>query len=155
MALQWLAEHLDVNDSAGSLLDLVAGAPLEARRFAREGVLKSRLQLVKSVKSLLKGECSPVEVAKEWQGADLVLMLGWLGSWLDDAIKLNLAGDALVRNSDLLKMLGYIAGKASARQMMETRDWLVQQRQSLQEGGNLNALMLMEGVFCRYLDLVV
>ena len=155
VALQWLAEHLDENTSAGSLLDLVAGAPLEACRFAREGVLESRQQLVKGVKSLLKGERSPVEVAKDWQGADLALILSWLGGWLDDAVKLNLAGDALVRNSDLLKMLGYIAGKTSAKQMLETRDWLFQQRQSLLEGGNLNAQMLMEGVFCRYLDLVV
>lgn len=155
LALSWLVDYLDENTSSASLLDLVGGAPLEAKRFADEGMLEARQTLIKGVKALLKGELSPVELAKDWQGKDLVLILSWLGSWLDDAVKISLAGDDAVRNSDLVKMLGYVAGKCSARHMLEARDWLMQQRQSLLEGGNLNPQMLMEGVFCRYLDLVV
>ena len=156
-ALNWLAQYLDEGISSGTLLDLVGGAPLEARRFAEQGVLDKRQGLIKGVKGLLKGEHSPVELAKEWQGDDLVLTLSWLGSWLDDAVKVSLAGsDASgLRNQDLLKMLGYIAGKSPSRRILEARDWLIKQRQSLLEGGNLNVQMLMEGVFCRYLDLVV
>lgn len=155
-ALNWLGQYLDEDLSAGTLLDMVGDAPLEARRFAEQGVLDVRQNLVKGVKGLLKGEVSPVEMAREWQSSDLVLTLGWLGNWLDDAVKVSLAGaDSSVRNQDLLKMLDYIAGKSPSRQILETRDWLLIQRQSLLEGGNLNAQMLMEGVFCRYLDLVV
>ena len=52
-------------------------------------------------------------------------------------------------------MLGYIAGKADLRIIVRDRDWLLKQRQSLLGGGNLNAQLLMESVFCRLLDLIL
>ena len=165
VALEWLQKELENPADAPDLLGMVAGAPLEAARFAREGVPETRRKLSEGVKALLKGQITPVELAKDWQGSDLPQVLAWLGSWLDDAIKLGLTADREgsetaeaslnLRNSDLSKMLGYIAGKTDVRIIVENRDWLLQQRQSLLGGGNLNAQLLMESVFCRILDLIL
>lgn len=152
----WLAGQLTNGEDIDSLLDLANGSPLGAVRFSKEGLLDARLNLAKGIKGLFKGGVTPVELAKEWQGADLPLTLAWLSSWLDDAIKLRLQADpASIRNRDQEKMLQYVATKSDARPLMEERDWLLAQRQSLLEGGNLNPQILMEGVFSRYLELVL
>jgi DNA polymerase-3 subunit delta' len=152
----WLAGQLEDTSLVSQLLDMSANAPLEAKRFAQEGLLEKQLELAKGVKALFKGMLTPVELAKEWQGSDLPLTLAWLIGWLDDAVKLELKADeSQIRNQDQLKMLSYIAAKGSGRSILEERDWLMSQRQSLLEGGNLNPQMLMEGAFSRYLEIVL
>ena len=155
-AKDWLSASIDDESSVTTLLDLAGGAPITAWRFYQEGVLSLRQELISGVKKLLKGQQSPVELAKAWQSSDLGLTLGWLSGWLDDAVIVGMTdGGHGIKNSDLQKMLVYIASKTSSRHILETRDWTLRQRQTVLEGGNLNTQMLMEGVFCRYLDLVV
>ena len=153
----WLSEHLENHaDQVAMLLDQTADAPLEAKRFADEGLLEKRLELAHCVKGLFKGAMAPVELAKEWQKGDLVLTLTWLISWLEDSVRLEQGvGESEIRNTDQVKMLSYIATKVSGRAILEERDWLIKQRQSLLEGGNLNGQILMEGAFSRYLELVL
>ncbi|WP_252176192.1 DNA polymerase III subunit delta' [Endozoicomonas sp. 4G] len=155
-AEQWLASQLEDSSRVVQLLDLTANAPLEAKRFADQGLLEKRATLADGLKGLFKGKVTPVELAKTWQSEDLVLTISWIMGWLDDAVKLSLNGSPSdLRNRDQLKMLEYLARKCDARTLLQERDWLMSQRQSLLEGGNLNPQMLMEGVFCRCLDWVL
>lgn len=159
-SLNWLAEHIADEAVAAQLLDLAVGAPVTARTLFDNGAQERRGKLVNAVSDLFRGQMTPVEMAlvlnKEWQAADLPELLGWLGGWLDDAVKIALSADeSTVRNRDLSKMLQYLAGKASARELVRQRDWVVQQRQQLLEGANLNPQMLLEGVFSGYLELVL
>ncbi|WP_051786520.1 DNA polymerase III subunit delta' [Endozoicomonas numazuensis] len=156
VAEQWLSTQLDDPAMVNQLLDLTVNSPLEAKRFADQGLLEKREALADGLKGLFKGKVTPVELAKNWQSSDLALTLSWIIGWLDDAVKLGLNADASVlRNRDQLKMLEYISRKSDARALLQERDWLMSQRQSLLEGGNLNPQMLMEGTFCRSLDLVL
>ncbi|WP_062268836.1 DNA polymerase III subunit delta' [Endozoicomonas arenosclerae] len=155
-AEQWLSTQLDDLSLVTQLLDLTANSPLEAKRFAEQGLLEKRESLADGLKGLFKGKVTPVELAKSWQSSDLPLALSWMIGWLDDATKLGLSADSdSLRNRDQLKMLEYLARKSDVRNLLDERDWLMSQRQSLMEGGNLNPQMLMEGVFCRSLDLVL
>ena len=69
VAMEWLQEKLENPADASELLDMVAGAPLEAERFAREGVPETRRKLSEGVKALLKGKVTPVELAKRLAGS--------------------------------------------------------------------------------------
>lgn len=152
-AEQWLALQLEDSSLVSQLLDLTANSPLEAKRFADQGLLEKREALADGIKGLFKGKLTPVELAKNWQSADLTLTISWIIGWLDDAVKLGLNGDPSdLRNRDQLKMLEYLARKSDAKALLQEREWLMSQRQSLLEGGNLNPQMLMEGVFCRCLE---
>ncbi|MGI9280938.1 MAG: DNA polymerase III subunit delta' [Endozoicomonas sp.] len=156
VAEQWLSSQMDDPAVIAQLLDLTANSPLEAKRFAEQGLLEKREALADGLKGLFKGKVTPVELAKTWQSADLALTLSWIIGWLDDAIKLGLNADsAVLRNRDQLKMLEYLARKSDARGLLKERDWLMSQRQSLLEGGNLNPQMLMEGAFSRSLELIL
>ena len=163
-AINWLSLKLENPSEATGLLSLAAGAPLEALRFAHDGVPGVRRKLFEGIKGLLKGQVTPVELAKEWQSQDLPQVLAWLSGWLEDAVKLGLAKqpddpsqqNALnLRNIDLVKMLSYISSKAPLEAMVMDRDWLLKQRQVLLNGGNLNPQLLLESVFCRMLNLVL
>ncbi len=155
-ALSWLMDKLDDSSDAGLLLNLASGSPLLAYAFFGQGALQLRRDLIDSVGALFKGELTPVEVAKEWQGRDYVQILEWLASWLEDSVKFKLSGEGgVIKNDDLIKLIGYLAGKSDVRQLIELRDLLVAQRQILLSGGNLNTLLVLEGVFCRYLGLVL
>ncbi len=155
-ALPWLQGTLSTShETTALLLNVASGSPLLAVSLAESNVLQQRADLVKALGSLFRGELTPVELAKTWQNDHVLMLLLWLADWLSDVVKLSLAGDeALVKNQDVLMLLRYLTKKAHVRIVVELRDWLLEQRHILACGGNLNVQLLMEGVFCRWLDLV-
>ncbi len=154
--VQWLSEHVADQLVVDQLMSLTVNAPLLAYDMFDQGVLEERGKLINAMAGLFRGEQTPVELAKEWQSADLILLLDWLGSWLDDVVRFSLsADDQSIRNSDLTKMVRYLAGKSDVKNAITLRDGLIENRQLLLEGGNLNAQILLEGVFCQYLELVM
>ena len=155
-AKQWLSEHIADSLFIDQLLMLAGGAPVSARNMFDQGALDLRGKLINAVAGLFRGDITPVELAKDWQSEDLPQLLGWLASWLDDVVKLALmADDSSIRNRDLSKMLSYLAGKAPVKTVMLLRDDTLQKRQLLLEGANLNVQMMLEGLFSRYLELVI
>ena len=155
-ATQWLAEHIADQELIGQLLTLACGSPVHAWELFDRKVLEARGHLINAMSELFRGQLTPVELAKEQHTADLIELLGWLGSWLDDAVKLKLAADdCLVRNRDLSRMIGYLAEKADAATLLKVRDGIMLRRQQIQEGANLNGQMLLEGVFSDYLELAI
>lgn len=156
LAKEWLSQHIADPLVAEQLLSLASGAPMVARAMFDNNTLAQRGRLINAMAELFRGHMTPVEMAKEWHSGDLVELLTWMGSWLDDAVKLQLTADeSVIVNRDLTKMLNYFAKKVTAAQLMRLRDRVMQQRQQLLEGANLNSQMLMEGLFSDYLELVV
>ena len=155
VAQHWLASRLSEPEQAELLLRLAAGSPLMALQMAQQGVLVQRDQLILSVKGLFRGEKTVVELGKEWQGKDCLLLLDWLSGWLEDVIRIGLTGsDEYVHNPDLKTFLQYLARKTTPVQAIDLRDWLLAQRHLLMGGANLNLQMATEGVFCRLLGLL-
>ena len=138
------------------LLNLSGNSPVAAWDMFDQGTLEVRGKLINAMAGLFRGEITPVELAKDWQSANLPQLLGWLGSWLDDVVRISLtADDKGIRNHDLVKMLNYLAGKSPAKSVVRLRDKTYEQRQQLQDGANLNAQIMLEGMFSKYLELVV
>ncbi|WP_299728981.1 DNA polymerase III subunit delta' [uncultured Endozoicomonas sp.] len=156
LAKQWLSDHIADAQTIDQLLSLSCGSPVLARNMFDQNVLELRGHLINVMPELFRGNLTPVELAKEQHAGDLISLLGWLGSWLDDAVKLKLTADeSLVRNRDVNRMIGYLAKKADAPRLVKVRDRIMLQRQQLQEGANLNSQMLLEGVFSDYLELAL
>ncbi len=86
MALDWLAGR-GVGD-AEAVLALADGAPLLAERLAEEGAVALRRKAFDSFHAVATGREDPVAVAAAWSGADTARLLGWLGGWLVDLIRL-------------------------------------------------------------------
>ena len=155
-AERWLAGQLEDSALVPQSLNMSANAPLEAKRLTEEGLLEKKLELAKGIKTLFAGMLTPVELAADWYHADLILVLSWLISWLDDSVKLGLQADnSQVKNHDQLTILFDIALKNNVQNIFKARDWLIMERQFLLKCGNLNPQMLIEGAFNRYLELVL
>ncbi|WP_419831636.1 DNA polymerase III subunit delta' [Endozoicomonas atrinae] len=155
-AKAWLSDHIADPLVVDQLLNLSSGSPMTARAMFDNDTLAIRGRLFNAMPELFRGNITPVEMAKEWHAGNLIELLAWMGSWLDDAVKLKLAADeSCIRNRDLMRMLDYIAKKVEASDLLVLRDKIMLQRQQLLEGANLNSQMLMEGVFSDYLELVM
>ena len=155
-AVQWLSEHIADHQVLDQLLVLAGGAPVSARDMFDNGALELRGKLINAMAGLFRGDITSVELAKEWQSADLPQLLGWLSSWLDDVVKMALLADETsIRNRDLVKMLSYVSGKSPVAAVVRLRDETLEQRQLILGGANLNVQMMLEGVFSRYLELVI
>ena len=156
LAKAWLADHIADPLVLEQLLSLSSGAPLIARAMFDDDTLNLRGRLINDLPELFRGNLTPVELARQWYTGNLIQLLGWLGSWLEDAVKLQLtADDSFIRNKDQLRMLGYLADKALAADLLVLRDSIMSQRQQLLDGATLNTQMLMEGVFGDLLELVL
>ncbi|MDP0563461.1 MAG: DNA polymerase III subunit delta' [Candidatus Endonucleobacter sp. (ex Gigantidas childressi)] len=154
-AMKWLMEQSE--DNADILLNLASGAPLEAVSMGTQGVIAQRAELINSMESLFRGDLTPVDIAKGWQKMNVSLILVWLADLLGDVVRFSLTGgQSHIRNKDASKLIQYLARKiAGVRQVMILRDWLINQRQIIATGGNLNGQMMMEGAFCRFIELVL
>ncbi|OED41633.1 DNA polymerase III subunit delta' [Endozoicomonas sp. (ex Bugula neritina AB1)] len=156
VATKWLSEHITDQMLIEQLLVLAGGAPAFARDMFDQGALELRGKLINAMADLFRGDITPVELAKEWQNTDSSQLLGWLASWLDDVVRIGLgAEDSSIRNRDLTKMLNYLSGKAPVKTVVRLRDDTLEQRQFILDGANLNIQMMLEGIFSRYLDLVI
>ncbi len=112
VALEWLAGHAEVAQGEGELLlDLAAGAPLEALRLAGEGVLERRAQMLEEFGQLSAGRLDPVPVARLWlERGDAAQALFWLNSWVLDVLRLKQSRrPPLLANRDRVDLLGEIA----------------------------------------------
>ncbi|MFK0572976.1 DNA polymerase III subunit delta' [Endozoicomonas sp.] len=155
-SMAWLSDHIADPLIVEQLLDLASGSPMTARSMFDNGTLAIRGRLINAMPELFRGNLTPVEMAKDWHTSNLTELLAWMGSWLDDAVKLKLTADeSSIRNRDLIRMLDYLAKKVEASDLLKLRDKIMLQRQQLLEGANLNSQMLMEGVFSDYLELLI
>ena len=155
-ARTWLSDHIADALVIDQLLELASGSPIKARDMFDNDILSIRGRLVNALSDLFRGNITPVEMAKDCHKNNLINFLMWIGSWLDDAIKLKLSADeSTIRNKDQIKMVGYLAKKAELSTLFVLRDKILLQRQELLEGANLNSQILMEGVYSDFLELVL
>lgn len=156
VAINWLRPQLSNPQQTELLLDLAAGSPLQALKMANSHILTQRDQFVQSIKALLRGELTAVELGKEWQGQECILAMEWLAGCLEDIIRLSLTHNKKwVRNHDLLPLLQYLSNKSEHLQVVALRDWILKHRHLLLSGANLNEQLIIESIFCRLLELVM
>lgn len=119
LATTWLCEQTDPaldRGAATELLQLARYAPLNALALANSDAPQKRAALFASYQQLFrqrKTAAAALPQASTWLDGDAVRHLGWLHSWLRDALRLRLAGPTLAAdcldNPDLQPALAELA----------------------------------------------
>ncbi len=114
LALSWLQEAGLAPEQAALLLDLAAGAPLQAQALAADQILEQRAGRLAQLQAVQAGREDPLSVAAEWSKEVDAVTLFWMQEWIGDMIRISLGGDsAPVRNADLEDRLRSMAGRVS------------------------------------------
>ncbi|WP_281646942.1 DNA polymerase III subunit delta' [Parendozoicomonas sp. Alg238-R29] len=156
IALEWLKEFVPEQEKARTLLQLAAGEPSTALRYEQDGLLEQCEAMRAGLTGLTRGKVAPAEMALVWQAYDQVVVLEWLGLWLQEMIRYSTTGnDSYLQTVDMAKMLRYIADRAGSRKLLEMLRWLLEQRAIVQSQVTLNKQLLVESVLGRWLALTV
>lgn len=149
-ALAWLQTR-DVSPSdAGALLDLAAGAPLQALALANNDFLRTRDDLLVDLESLRDPQADPVACAARWGALGPERCLRWLQSLLADLIKLKLLpeDDPYLANADLAPRLRALAEGLDWPPLYAFADTVAEACDLLT--GPLDRLLLLEDILIRW-----
>lgn len=154
-AQSWLESEIEPNQNADLLLSLAGGAPLLAKAMAQEGTLSARQSFFDGLIALQKQQCSPLEVAQQWQKVEILTLLRWLDQTVMDLLKLAVVGtQAPLLNTDQTTFLKVIAGQVDVDKLYLYRDRLLELRQGLLSGNNPNKILLLEELLLRWAALI-
>ncbi|MTI14660.1 DNA polymerase III subunit delta' [Sansalvadorimonas verongulae] len=155
-ALLWLKKHVPEDEKARILLQLAAGEPSTALRYEQEGLLEQREAMKSGLAGLSRGKLTPAELALNWQAYDQVIVLEWLCLWVQEMIRYSTTGqNKYLETDDMAKMFRYIGDRAGSRRLLNTLQWLLEQRAIVQSQVTLNKQLLIEAVLGRWLALTV
>jgi DNA polymerase-3 subunit delta' len=145
---RWLAAE-QPGCAAAVLLSAAGGSPLRALALAGSDVVERRQQAFAEFTAVLGQRADPVRVAERWLGQTHEECIDWMTSWVTDLIVMVMAPAAgRVRNRDFLPELGKLAGRLSARRLIDFRDELLKIRQAL--GGQANRQLVLEEALIRW-----
>jgi DNA polymerase-3 subunit delta' len=149
-ALTWLAAQGVAGDDAQILLDLAAGAPLQA--LAESDLLRERGQLLADIEALSAGEGDPVIVAAGWYKLGAGRCLAWLAAAVTDLIKLAMTEGEGVRltNADLALRLHALGQGLNLKQLYGFADALAEARGLLTSP--VDNLLLLEDILIRWIN---
>lgn len=138
-------------EKAAVLLAMAHGAPLKARDLARSEALERRAEFFKALSDLYAGRSGVVATAERWYKQDLAELLEWQIGWLEDAVRLRLAGpQARVVNLDLIQDLRRLAESLDLETLFWLRERLVERR--LLPSTTVNRQLLLEDVLLGWLE---
>ena len=155
-AMAWLAQHLPQLDDAqrAALLLMAGGAPLRAVALQAMDAANLRLQVVDGVKALLKSEQSASQLAEAWNALPLELLADWFCDWTLDLLRLKTAALEVPVNSDMAKVLPYMAQRVSVSALLAWQDWLLEHRSMILAKANLNRVLLIESLLIQWKQLM-
>ncbi len=151
-ASEWLLGRLSNETQIELLLDLAHDAPLKALAMAETGYLEQRQMLFAGFSDILDQTRYPMEVAKQWQDMELLLILNWVIACLTDFVKLRLTGDeSLLINKDYKVFFLTIIQQVLLNELYLYLDKLIELKQALLSGNNPNKLLTLEDLLINWL----
>jgi hypothetical protein len=87
-ALEWLKQHLTDTQRSKILLEMSAGAPLNALRMAADDFDSAYQEMFADWLALGRGEADPVKIADQWLKVDKNKPIFWAYEWISQMIKL-------------------------------------------------------------------
>jgi DNA polymerase-3 subunit delta' len=143
VALQWLKEQLPDGDPE-VLLHLANGAPLTALRLADPEILARRQEILKDFLGLLAQREDPIAVAGRWE-KDAALTVQWLGSWIQDMLRLKAASEPpFLNNPDLKPTLKKVAEGLSIIALHRMMDRILEVNRAMDS--TLNMRLVLESL---------
>lgn len=155
-SLDWLGGALPAlaRSDCEALLALAGGSPLRARALHEQGVLEMRSQVVEAVKRLHKQQLSASQIAESWNAVPLGLLFDWFCQWALLILRYQLTGDEQALGAeDMARVVRYLAEKSRTPDVLAMQDWLLAQRQKVQNRANLNRVLLLEALLVQWASL--
>lgn len=155
-ATAWLAKQLSdlPAEQYEALLLMAGGAPLRALELHTLGATQMRHHVVEGVKALLKNEQSASHLAERWPTIPLELLADWFCDWTLDLLRLKTAACNQPTNTDMAKVLPYMARHMQMSSLLQWQSWLLEHRGMLLAKANLNRVLFIETLLIRWKQLV-
>lgn len=150
-ALEWL-DREGIGESAGLLLDLAGGAPLQALALARDDFLAKREQMLRDLGQLLSGRLDPVTAAARWKGLGTGPCLGWLSGFIADLIRqrsMRNDGASVLANPEASRFLQDYKNVLDLNKLFLFLDAVSEAKNGV-DSGSLDELLLLEDVLIRW-----
>jgi DNA polymerase-3 subunit delta' len=141
-AVAWLQCN-GCGDEAEVLLSLAKGAPLRALSYAANDIIAQRAEFFRTWLAVAEGKADPVVAAEQWQKTTCEQLVGWMGTWTIDLIRLCAApACSTIDNPDLRHGLQATAAGLNLPALFRYLDLLNASRRGL--GGQVNRQMVLE-----------
>jgi len=142
----WLEGQLEgEHEDAGLYLQLAGGAPLEALRLARTGVVEARREQFQALVQVLDGKIDPLALAETWSKDESLQPIHWLRDWLMDLLRIGMTGQTDgIRSVDLRDMLATTARRLNSRALFRQLEHI--NRTLRITGGILNRQLMAEDI---------
>lgn len=155
-AMAWLQHSLPDLDAEqhGALLLMAGGAPLRAIALHEMDAASLRQQVVEGVKALLKNQQSASQLAERWPNLPLELLADWFCGWTLDLLRLKTGAMEAPVNTDMDKVLPYMARHLQLPALLNWQSWLLQHRGMLLGKANLNRVLFIETLLIQWKQLL-
>lgn len=148
-ALDWLKVNVQQQQDSLLALRLAHGAPLVALDWLKIDLLQKRQEIVEKFFELSAGKVNPIMLAETWMQEDLVLLLGWIGSWVADVLRLQSGAQFVsLENPDLKSKLMHYTNNLNAVKLHKLWSKIIQSRRQLQT--NVNSQLLLETILIQW-----
>jgi DNA polymerase-3 subunit delta' len=152
-ALQWLqTQSISSDVPLDLLLNLSEGAPLKAKKFIEDGTLALRNDFYQGLVALSRKSGNPLQLAAQWHGQDMRLLLNLLLSWLRDILRVTLIGQTEIINSDYQNE--FVNLKLSRKNLISYLDKVQQLCSHVMGSLNLNKQLILEELLIQWLMLM-
>jgi DNA polymerase-3 subunit delta' len=152
-AIVWLKEQsADKTDEQWSqLLGLALGSPLTVLSLLEGNRLDVRDHLVEGLTQMMKGQCSPVELAQQWQKHDPKDIFYWFMMWFSELVRFVASkGQSPITDDKAAKLLKFSAAKCELDSLFSLCDHILKVRAGLLAQKNLNNQLVLEEVLIRW-----
>lgn len=151
-ATEWLQTETGVDlKEAKGLLSVAQGAPLEARAWKQNEAMELRAKFLSGLADTLRGRVTPIQLADSLQKEDVLQLLNWWISLLNDILQMQVAkAEAPRTNPDMKSMASALSGRVAAEQLFSFSDQLIEERKGLLKHTNPNKQLLLEKLLLRW-----
>jgi DNA polymerase-3 subunit delta' len=151
LAKNWLVQQ-KINENLEVLLSLAQGAPLLAKEYANDALIKTRLQCFNDWLKVAKKELNPIVLAEQWQKQDVAQLMFWQISWITDIIKCSHhSGATNFYHADLKPSLQELASRLNLMQVYRFYDLLLSSQQKIET--QINKQLMFEEILIQWVKL--
>jgi DNA polymerase-3 subunit delta' len=151
IAKAWL-ETQKISENIEVLLSLAQGAPLLAKEYANDAIIKNRLQCFNDWLKVAKAELNPIVLAEQWHKQDITRLMFWQISWITDMIKCRYHPDSRdLYHADLKNSLQELGLRLNLQNVYKFYDLLLSSQQKIET--QINKQLMFEEILIQWTKL--
>lgn len=151
IAKNWLHQQ-KITENSEVLLSLAQGAPLLAKQYAHEAILKNRLECFNDWLKVAKAELNPIILAEQWHKQEVTRLMFWQISWITDMIKSRYSPEnGNLYHADLKNSLQDLALQLNLKSLYKFYDLLLSSQQKIET--QINKQLMFEELLIQWAKL--